>query len=152
MHRRGSGESDRETGARTGFSDQLDGAAVRFDERGDDGQAEARAAACRSPRFVGAEEAIEDVRGDLGGHPGAVVGDGEYGVAAGGVECDSHDASRGVQIGVDQQIDDDLTECIGIADHLDVTLGDGAVDALLGVGHAVVADGVVDDSDEVDLA
>ena len=53
-------------------------AAVRGDQRRDDRQAEAGAAAGPGPRGVGAVEALEHVRGVLGRHARALVGDVEH--------------------------------------------------------------------------
>lgn len=108
------GQQDAEGRAPVRSRTDLDVAAVRTDERVDDGQAQARATASGAgpcPCFVGAVEAVEGPLGLAGRHSGALVLELEDHVTVPGADADTdRGAGRGVGDGVAGEVRGDLTE------------------------------------------
>ena len=87
---------------------------MRIDDGFADGEAEAVVVGAAGAGGFGAVEAVEEMREVFFGDAGAVVGDGEQGVAVLTLRGDC-DAIAGVLDGVGEQVSDDLTEALAIA-------------------------------------
>src|SRR5262245_22748320 len=110
-------QRDDEPGAVGVVTVDRDRAAELFDEAAGDGEAEASAAMAGAPRVIDAAEPLEDVGATLGGDARSIIGDDERHDAVVLAER-QRDRCGGVAHGVVEQVADDTTELIAVADHL----------------------------------
>ena len=150
------GEAEGEGGALAETAFGAEAAVVGFDDVSADGEAEAGAAEARGiGAGLGGEEGFEDAPEVGGGDADAVVGDADFGEAAGGVlgDADLDDAASGGGhglSGVDDEVHQDLLDLGGVDAGVGAALGaEVELDAVVGEVFVDEHEDFFDEADNV---